>query len=44
MEDDEVTEEEVRLVNKGIEYEMKKVRSGKERTYTLEEVKKKLGV
>lgn len=37
-------EEEVRLVNKGIETEMQDIISGKVKTKTLAEIKKKYGV
>ncbi|MFH1257782.1 MAG: hypothetical protein ABIG96_03910 [Candidatus Micrarchaeota archaeon] len=37
----ELEEEEVRLVNKGIEHEMQKIRSGKTKLYSLDEIKKK---
>ena len=36
-----VEEEEVRLVNKGIEMEMQEVREGKMKTYKWPEIKKK---
>ena len=39
-----IEEEEVVLVNKGIEYEMQEIRSGKVKTKTLDEVKKSLGL
>jgi Arc/MetJ-type ribon-helix-helix transcriptional regulator len=34
-------EEEVRLVNKGIEFDMQKIKSGKTKTKSLEALKKK---
>ena len=34
-------EEEVRLVNKGIEFEMQKIKSGKTKTKSLADMKKK---
>jgi len=39
-----VTREEVELVNKAVEHEMKDIRSGKVKTYTLEEVEKRLSL
>ncbi|MFH1785763.1 MAG: hypothetical protein ABH842_05015 [Candidatus Micrarchaeota archaeon] len=36
-----ISEEEVYLVNKGIESEMEKIRSGKIKTKSFEEIKKK---
>lgn len=36
-----IEEEEVRLVNKGIEAAMEDIESGKAKTYTLKEVRKK---
>ncbi|PIU02860.1 MAG: hypothetical protein COT55_01280 [Candidatus Diapherotrites archaeon CG09_land_8_20_14_0_10_32_12] len=41
---DGVTREEVELINKAREYEMKDIRSGKAKTYTLDEIKQKLGL
>ncbi len=38
-----ISEEEVRLVSKGIESEMSEIRSGKVKTKTLEQLKKKYG-
>ncbi|MFH1306054.1 MAG: hypothetical protein ABIH83_00150 [Candidatus Micrarchaeota archaeon] len=40
----EIGEEEARLVRKGIEHEMKKIRSGEVKTIPLEQIKKKYGV
>jgi len=37
-------EEEFRLVEKGVEIEMQEIRSGGKKTYTHEQVKKKLGL
>jgi Arc/MetJ-type ribon-helix-helix transcriptional regulator len=39
--DQKLEEEEVRLVNKGIESEMKDIRSGKAKLYTHAEIKKR---
>lgn len=39
-----IDEEEVRLVNKGIEIEMQKIKSGKTKTKNLEKLKKKYGL
>ncbi len=39
-----IDEEEVMLVNKAIEAEMEGIRSGKTKTFTHEQVKKKLGL
>ncbi len=36
----ELDEEEVRLVNKGIEFEMQEIRSGKAKLYSLSEIKR----
>ncbi|VVB99265.1 Uncharacterised protein [uncultured archaeon] len=36
--------EEVMLVNKAVEFEMKEIKAGKIKTYTHEEIKKKLGM
>jgi len=36
-----IEEEEVRLVNKGIEYAMDRIESGEAKTYSLEEVRKR---
>ncbi|MFH0971234.1 MAG: hypothetical protein V1835_01570 [Candidatus Micrarchaeota archaeon] len=38
--DRELEEEEVRLVNKGIEMEMQEIRAGRTKLYTLAEIKK----
>lgn len=37
-------EEELALVNKAVELEMQEILSGKQKTYTLEEIKKKYGL
>jgi hypothetical protein len=34
-------EEEVRLVNKAVELEMQEIHSGKQKTFTLKEIKEK---
>ena len=39
-----INEEEVHLVNKGINSEMEKIRSGKSKTKPLSEIKKKYGL
>jgi Arc/MetJ-type ribon-helix-helix transcriptional regulator len=41
---DKVTKEEVVLVNKAVEHEMKDIRSGKVKTIPLEELEKKYGL
>lgn len=40
----EIDEEEVRLVNKGIDEAMAKIETGKARTYTLAEIEKEFGL
>ena len=40
----ELEEEEIRLVNKGIDAMMEDVKSGKVKTYTLAEIKKELKI
>ena len=40
----EIGDEEMRLVAKGVEHEMQKIRSGESKTYSMEEVQKKLGI
>jgi Arc/MetJ-type ribon-helix-helix transcriptional regulator len=40
----ELEEEEVRLVNKGIETEMKEIRAGRVKLYSHAEIKKKYGI
>lgn len=42
--DQKLEEEEVRLVNKGVEAEMAKLRAGKVKTYTHSEIKKMFGL
>lgn len=37
-------EEELRLVQKGVEHEMEEIRSGRLKTVTLEELEKKYGI
>ncbi len=40
----EIEEEEVQLVNKGIELEMQEIKSGKIKTKSLDEIKKKYNI
>ena len=42
--DRQLEEEEVRLVNKGIETEMQEIREGKAKTKGIEQIKKKYGL
>ncbi len=39
--DRQIDEEEIRLVNKGINYEMSRIQKGKVRTYSEKEIKEK---
>ncbi|MBI5635355.1 hypothetical protein HY993_00135 [Candidatus Micrarchaeota archaeon] len=39
-----IDEEEVQLVNKGIQFEMQEINQGKVKTKTLEQIKKKYGL
>lgn len=41
--DRKIEEEEVRLVNKGIAFEMQEIKAGRIKTKTHEQIKKKLG-
>ncbi len=42
--DRKIDEEEVMLVNRGVEFEMEQIRSGKVKTKSLEQIRKKYGV